>query len=155
MARPAIGRPSRLMSLTMANPSKLQIADAVRGERSHVLSIPTTFKFVSEAREHPSLVPIVRGESEQQYVDQHAGLETFLETTAEQLVRYFGSAVRARLRLVRFPDSDYERLYLLVGGADPTRDAGALDRLEDEWWLDALSESRFDLSMGIDYGGAR
>ena len=40
-----------------------------------------------------------------------------------------------------------------VGCADIARDTDALDCLEDEWWLDGLPKGKFDLTMGIDYGG--
>ena len=96
---------------------------------------------------------IPRSPEVQEFIQQHHGLDEFLETAAKQVTRYFGRDARLRLELVTFPDSGYKRLYLFAKTDDLAHDITALDRLDDEWLLDAQPNDDLELTVGIDFGG--
>lgn len=67
--------------------------------------------------------------------------------------QYFGPSPRVALEVVFDPEADHDvDLFALIQThANPKEALACLDRLDEEWWLDALSRAQCKMTLDVEY----
>ena len=82
------------------------------------------------------------------YLDRHPHLLPLLVDVADQIPCYFRPDDRALMQLIEDEDIGVEQLYAIVrSGLDPDEVEARLNRLDEEWWLDAVERADGDLTV--------
>ena len=69
-----------------------------------------------------------------------------------RIAKYFNSATPLALSLTQYPDEEIEELYLLIQTNLSVKESlPALDRFEEEWWLDALPRAKCKMTIKLEY----
>jgi hypothetical protein len=82
------------------------------------------------------------------YLDRHPHLLPLLIDVADQIPRYFRPDDRAFLQVIQDAETDVAQFYAIVRSSlGPDETESCLDRLDEEWWLDAVERAGGDLTV--------
>ena len=85
-----------------------------------------------------------------EFLAENKYLVKLLKEARRQIARYFGAETKPLLELVYIPESDIlDKIWVLI----PTKVAALpiLDRLDEEWWLDACLEAKGNMNIKLEY----
>ena len=87
----------------------------------------------------------------QAYLERHPHLVPLLSDVATALARFFPSEEPLRLQVIDDADTRTEHLYAIVRTSLPPDEAEErLDRLDEEWWLNAAAMAKGDLTIDVE-----
>jgi hypothetical protein len=86
------------------------------------------------------------------YLEENSFLIPLINEASAKLVEYFGPETPQILQVVYHPDDGSCELFLYVKPDLPVSEAIAtLDRFDEDWWLDAMDRSNFQMVIKIGY----
>lgn len=86
------------------------------------------------------------------YLEENSFLIPLINEASAKLVEYFGPETPQILQVVYHPDDGSCELFLYIKPDLPVSEAIAtLDRFDEEWWLDAMDRSNFQMVIKIGY----
>ena len=87
-----------------------------------------------------------------EFLAEHPDLFALLHETRQKIREYFGSDAKAQLDLTSDPDDRSSReLFLRIISKLRTKDAlRILDRLDEEWWLNASLASQGNMNITVE-----
>jgi hypothetical protein len=87
-----------------------------------------------------------------EYLEENRFLIPLINEASAKLVEYFGEETPQILQVVYHPDDGSRELFLYVKPDLPVSEAIAtLDRFDEDWWLDAMDRSNFQMVIKIGY----
>lgn len=88
------------------------------------------------------------------YLRSNDFLTCILSEAHEKITDLFGPGAQVSLKVVEEPEAkDSRRLFILIRpDMRPKEAIGRLDKLDENWWLDALPAARGKLSIDVEYG---
>lgn len=93
---------------------------------------------------------ITATEGVERYLRRHPGLVETIEEAVEQVKVHFDDDADVRLDVERDPELGEESLWLkIVTSYEEAYDA--LDRLDEEWWLDVRASIRKRMGIDVEY----
>lgn len=85
------------------------------------------------------------------YLDRHPHLVPLLVDVATAVQRFFPADDELVLHVIDDADTQTEQLYAIVRTILPPDEAEArLDRLDEEWWLDAVELARGNFTIDVE-----
>jgi len=88
-----------------------------------------------------------------EFLQAHPFLVPLLEEARSQIARYFGLSPKVILEVVTDPEAENDReLFALVQTTLAADEAlCCLDRLDQEWWLDASDQAHCLLNIDVEF----
>src|SRR5574341_650163 len=87
-----------------------------------------------------------------EYLEENSFLIPLINEASAKLVEYFGAETPQILQVVYHPDDGSCELFLHVKPDLPVSEALAtLDRFDEDWWLDAMERSNFQMVVSLGY----
>lgn len=85
------------------------------------------------------------------YLERHPHLVPLLVDVAAAIGQFFPPEDRPYLQVIDDPDTQTVQLYAIVRTSLPPDEADErLDRLDEEWWLDAVERAHGDLTIDVE-----
>lgn len=89
----------------------------------------------------------------EKFLRENPFLTGLLLDAHKKIQEHFGSNTRAALKVVKAPEAEEDkRLFVFIQtGLSPKEALAYLARLDQGWWLDALSQARGKMSIDVEY----